>query len=354
MSSEQQPSPPPARHLAPESPLVGITLGDPNGLGPELLCRIFSTPPSGPARILIIGPEQSLRLHLKDQPPFWQSIEDPDQLSGLPPGTYLYSPPDLAGLPIHPGQATLAGGRAAGRSLDIACALLASGAMKALVTCPLNKAMLQEAGFAFAGHTEFLASRAGVAQDKVCMHFWGPDLRVSLVTTHPPLRAVPDLITVDRILGKLELTLDLMHAMDLHQPLAVCGLNPHAGEQGHIGDEEERVIVPAVAAARARGWNVIGPLAADTVFHRALLGDFSAVLAMYHDQGLAPFKLLHFHAGIQMTLGLPYIRTSPDHGTGYDLVGRNAASVSSLGNALAMATNLSTKHQDNHHAPTTA
>ncbi|GAB6060863.1 4-hydroxythreonine-4-phosphate dehydrogenase PdxA [Desulfonatronum parangueonense] len=326
---------------------VALTLGDSNGLGPELVCRLFNNSTSTSHRILIIGPEQALQHHLrtKSRLPFWHPLPDAQSISLQPPGIYLHSPPCLASLPVQPGLAATAGGKAAGESLEVACALLASHAVQALVTCPLNKAMLQQAGFDFAGHTEFLATRAGLTPDKVCMHFWGPELRVSLATTHPALRAVPEMITTELILHKLELTHKLIHSMDMRRPIAVCGLNPHAGEEGSIGDEEQHIIAPAVAEATARGWNVVGPLAADTVFHRARLGDFSAVLAMYHDQGLAPFKLLHFHAGIQMTLGLPYVRTSPDHGTGYDLVGRDAASPESLRNALTMALNLISTRQ---------
>ncbi|HDQ40690.1 MAG TPA: 4-hydroxythreonine-4-phosphate dehydrogenase PdxA [Desulfonatronum sp.] len=326
----------------PNASAVLLTLGDPNGLGPELVCRILPSLQTSSLSLVIIGPEQALQHHahvLGLQPP-WTRLTTMDGLAELPPGIFLFSRPEQAGFALDPGLATLQGGEAAGRSLDTACTLLQKGYARALVTCPLNKAMLQQAGFAFAGHTEFLAARAGLAPEKVCMHFWGPRLRVSLATTHPPLARVPRLISQEVILSKLELTLTLLRAMDHDKPVAVCGLNPHAGEEGKIGDEEIRIIAPAVAAAVAKGWNVVGPLAADTVFHRALQGEFSAVLAMYHDQGLGPFKLLHFHSGIQITLGLPYVRTSPDHGTGYDLVGKGTASVQSLKTALDMAIRL--------------
>lgn len=334
--------------MTPQSPapLVLLTLGDPNGLGPELACRFLSSVRNLPARLLIIGPEQALARQARTLgiPRFWEvpppgGVSAPDL--GLPArGIFLYAPPGLDGFAPTPGRATVQGGLAAGLSLESACSLLAQGVGRALVTCPLNKAMLQEAGFAFAGHTEFLAARAGMVPEEICMHFWGPRLRVSLATTHPPLRGVPGLITKRLILRKLELTLELMRIMGRKGPVAVCGLNPHAGESGRMGDEEERILAPAVLEAASRGWQVAGPLAADTVFHRARSGEFSAVLAMYHDQGLGPFKLLHFYTGIQITLGLPYVRTSPDHGTGYDLVGRGTASPQSLANALRMAVRL--------------
>lgn len=291
------------------------------------------------ASLLIVGPEQALLHHAGalGMRPFWRSVNCTAELNNLPPGVYHFSPPDFSWLRMAPGTAAISGGRAAAQALDAACSLLERGQARALVTCPLNKAMLQQAGFSFAGHTEFLAHRAGLAPESLCMHFWGPRLRVSLATTHPPLARVPALLTTDLILRKLELTLSFLRGKGLDRPVAVCGLNPHAGEQGRIGDEELRIISPAVDAARSRGWNVIGPLAADTLFYRALRGEFSAVLAMYHDQGLGPFKLIHFHAGIQVTLGLPFVRTSPDHGTGYALVGTGKASTQSLRAALRMA-----------------
>ncbi|TVQ97423.1 MAG: 4-hydroxythreonine-4-phosphate dehydrogenase PdxA [Desulfovibrionales bacterium] len=337
----------------PRRTVLALTLGDPNGLGPELICRIFQEglPASlADACVLIIGPEQALTYHqsVLGRPTFWQTLVDMDQLNQLdqlprrthrktPPGIYLYVPNGLESFQIQPGQTTVEGGFAAGKTLETACSLLQSTRVQALTTGPLNKAMLQLAGYDFAGHTEFLATKAGLSPEDVCMHFWGPRLRVSLATTHPPLRSVPELLSVEMILRKLELTLFAMHAEGRHEPVAVCGLNPHAGEAGHIGDEDQLIISPAVSQAVARGWNVVGPLAADTTFHRAVQGDFSAVLAMYHDQGLTAFKMLHFHDGVQITLGLPYVRTSPDHGTGYDLVGHGRASTQSLRNALDMA-----------------
>ncbi|WP_235185420.1 4-hydroxythreonine-4-phosphate dehydrogenase PdxA [Desulfonatronum thiodismutans] len=325
---------------------LGLTLGDPNGLGPELVSRVFrhGLPMSlAGTSVLIIGPEQALvhHQHASGGSVFWHRLSNldrlPEQVKVQPSNVQLYTPPELDSFQMQPGEATIAGGLAAGLALETACSLLQSGHVQALTTCPLNKATLQRAGFDFAGHTEFLAAKAGLGPNDVCMHFWGPRLRVSLATTHPPLRTVPGLITTELILRKLELTMAAMHAQNLRGPVAVCGLNPHAGEDGRIGDEDQRVIAPAVLQAAARGWNVVGPLAADTVFHRAAQGDFSAVLAMYHDQGLTAFKLLHFHDGVQITLGLPYVRTSPDHGTGYDLVGQGKASAQSLRNALDMA-----------------
>ena len=201
--------------------------------------------------------------------------------------------------------------------------------------------MFAEAGYEFSGHTEYLAVRSGTGEENICMHLGGPLLRVSLVTTHPRLRDVPEKVTRERILTCLRLTDDLLGKLEVRHPIAVCGLNPHAGEGGSIGSEEKDIILPAVEAARKEGIRVEGPLPGDTVFYFAAQGTFGAVLAMYHDQGLAPLKLLHFHEAVNVTLGLPFVRTSVDHGTGYDIVGTGRASLGSLKAALGLAARLS-------------
>jgi 4-hydroxythreonine-4-phosphate dehydrogenase len=301
-------------------------------------------------RVLLVGPVRPLSRELEriGAPDFFTRIEDPAEVSGLGAGVYAYQPPELSRLGFPLGEPTVEGGLAAGTSLDAAVTLLKSGVTQGLVTCPLNKAMLQQAGFHFAGHTEFLADRLGVGADGVCMHLCGHDpddpsatmLRVSLVTTHPPLRDVPKLITGERILRCLRLTAGFLDALGLSGPVAVCGLNPHAGESGRIGDEEIRTIIPALEDARSEGLDVAGPFPADTVFHFAAGGKYPAVLAMYHDQGLGPLKLLHFSRAVNVTLGLPVPRTSPDHGTGYDLVGTGQASTASFRAALDMTRRL--------------
>ncbi|KAF0233900.1 MAG: 4-hydroxythreonine-4-phosphate [Desulfovibrionaceae bacterium] len=324
-----------------------LTLGDPNGLGPELMCRWLASKPQISERLVILGPESSLAVHAGrtgiGAP--WTRLPHgalpPDAQSGL----FLMEPDGLQDFAPRPGQFSASGGMAAGLTLSLACDLLLgrdgqfgqSGQPQAIMTCPLNKAGLQEAGFDFPGHTEFLAERAGVGPDGVCMHLCGPKLRVSLVTTHPPLRQVPELVTASKILHCLRLTSGYVRALGLSGPVAVCGLNPHAGEFGRIGDEEARVIVPAIEQARSEGMAVAGPFPADTVFKRAYDGEFPAVLAMYHDQGLGPLKLVHFGEAVNVTLGLPFVRTSVDHGTGYDLVGRDTADMGSFLAALELA-----------------
>ncbi len=327
-----------------------LTLGDPNGLGPELLCRLLREHPVTveAAPLLIIGPEQPLRLHAARMatPMPWERLTAPEEILEKSHGMWLYQPPELQDFTATPGKASPLGGRAAGLSLDLACDLCLRGVAKGMVTLPLNKAMLMAAGFPFPGHTEFLAAKAGLADSDVCMHLCGPTLRVSLVTTHPPLRQVPELLRTPRILHCLELTHDFLMTLGLKRGrIAVCGLNPHAGEGGAIGNEEAAVITPAIEQAREAGMDVHGPLPGDTVFHAAAQGRYDAVLAMYHDQGLAPLKLLHFNEAVNVTLGLPFVRTSVDHGTGYDIVGKDTASCTSLINALNLARNLITAKQ---------
>jgi len=320
-----------------------ITLGDPNGLGPELVCRWLAARPTTHERFVVIGPESAL-VHHADRLQIgrpWTRLSPGDRaerpLSGLPTGVYLVEPDGLEAFSPAPEIFSTSGGLAAGLSLNLACDILLAGQADALVTCPLNKAGLKSAGFDFPGHTEFLADRAHVGPDQVCMNLCGPRLRVSLVTTHPPLKDVPGLVTQEKILRCLTLTAGFVKALGLSGPVGVCGLNPHAGESGTIGDEEERVIVPAIKQARKLGIDAAGPISGDTIFHRAWQGEFPAVLAMYHDQGLAPLKLVHFGEAVNVTLGLPFVRTSVDHGTGYGLVGKDTADITSFLAAMELA-----------------
>jgi len=327
------------------TPPILLTLGDANGIGPELACRLLTDAPHPGLRIGLIGLEAALRWHCGHLglAPFWAPLaaENPDALAAAAPGVYLLEPSRLAGLPVTPGKETPAGGLAAGQSLEYAVALLSRHLDWGLVTGPLSKAALNAAGFSFPGHTEFLAERTGVGRSGVCMHLCGPILRVSLVTTHPPLFKVPSLVTYDRVARCLALTWDYVRRLGVSdRPIAVCGLNPHAGEGGLLGHEDQEVVGPAIAAAVAKGVAAVGPLPADTVFYRAAQGEFSAILAMYHDQGLPALKLLHFRETVNVTLGLPFIRTSVGHGTAFELVGTGKALTSSLAAALDLAVRL--------------
>jgi len=322
--------------------VIIYTLGDPAGLGPELLFQMDISAILKDHSLLIVGPENILKHHARGfkRPQFWKRIEYPLEILKTAPGVYLIQPPELEGLKYQPGRGDSKGGFAAGSSLKTACNLMRKEDAQALVTGPLNKAFMLEAGFKFGGHTEFLADYFDVGTEKVCMHLCGELLRVSLVTTHPPLRLVPGLVTKEKIVRCLILTWSFVQKLGLEAPVAVCGLNPHAGERGRIGQEEQTVIEPAVNKAKAMGIDVQGPFPADTVFSRAYRGEFSAVLAMYHDQGLGPLKLVEFGNCVNITLGLPIIRTSVDHGTGYDLAGTGKASSGSLKRAFELALRL--------------
>ncbi|MDP2848765.1 MAG: 4-hydroxythreonine-4-phosphate dehydrogenase PdxA [Humidesulfovibrio sp.] len=343
------------------STILAVTLGDPCGLGPELVVRTLADAAQGydqrAEQLVLIGPLAPLVRALEGRPRFFEVLDASanlsEQLVAHGPGAYFVEPKGLAGLDYPPGEVAISGGLAAGRSLELAVRLAKAGVIQGLVTCPLNKASLQEAGFLFPGHTEFLAQGLGVGAANVTMHLCGPMpaatapgekpplvLRVSLVTTHPPLADVPRMVTREAILRAIKHTAAFVTRLGLSGPIGVCGLNPHAGESGRIGREDMEVVGPAVAEAKAAGLNVAGPIPADTLFHFAARGRYAAVVAMYHDQGLAPLKLLHFGEAVNVTLGLPIIRTSPDHGTGYDLVGTGKAKLTSFVAALDLARRL--------------
>jgi 4-hydroxythreonine-4-phosphate dehydrogenase len=215
------------------------------------------------------------------------------------------------------------------------------GDLAALATAPITKELLHRAGYSFTGQTELLANLSHTK--RFAMMLAGGPLRVALVTTHAPLRDVAKLITGRKIVEVIELSNQICRRLGVRRPrIAVAGLNPHAGEGGLLGDEERRIIGPAVKRAARRGIGVSGPHSADTLFYRAAHGEFDAVVAMYHDQGLAPFKLIAFDNGVNLTLGLPFIRTSPDHGTAPDIAGKGIARPDGMIAAINMAAQLAT------------
>ena len=217
-----------------------------------------------------------------------------------------------------------------------AARLCITGEAAAMATAPINKEALNRAGHKYPGHTELLAELTGTGD--FVMMLAGDRLRVTLVTIHEALKNVPQLVTFDKVLSTIRIThRDVDRYFRKNPRIAVLALNPHCGEGGLFGDEEERVIKPAVEAARREGINCVGPLSADTLFHFAVEGGYDAVVCMYHDQGLIPLKLLHFEDGVNVTLGLPIIRTSVDHGTAYDLAGSGKASDASMAAAIRMA-----------------
>jgi len=323
------------------SGMIGISLGDVTGVGPEVTLKALAAElPVDATRYLLIG-DAGVVQRVNDQLGLKLQIRP----LGEPATARIFiSNPLTDSLP----QDLVDGSPIAARA---AVAWLRDGAERclrqeidALVTAPVNKEAIVRAGHAFIGQTEFLSQLAGAS--RTAMMLLGHDererwLRVALVTTHVPIKQVPTHITPAKILLAIELAAQACHDLGLPRArIAVCGLNPHAGEGGQMGDEEQTIIGPTLLQAQRKNFNVVGPLSGDTVFYHALRGEFDAVVAMYHDQGLAPLKAVAFDTGINWTLGLPFIRTSPDHGTAYDIAGRGIANPSSMIAALRLAKQL--------------
>jgi 4-hydroxythreonine-4-phosphate dehydrogenase len=317
---------------------LAITLGDPSGIGPEVTLKALAAElPADDANYLVIG-DRALTLRLNARLQLGLNFEH-SRLRILDPSETPLPEP------IKPGAPEAA--KAAVAWLEAAAQLCLRREVAGVVTAPVNKEAINRAGIPFIGQTEFFTERAGV--NRTVMMLLGPDdrdrwLRVALATVHIALREVPVKLTPEKVLLAIERAAEACELLDLpRRRVAVCGLNPHAGEGGAFGDEEGRIIDPAVQQARADGLDVVGPLSGDTVFHHALHGAYDAVVAMYHDQGLAPLKLTAFDNGVNWTLGLPFIRTSPDHGTAYDLAGQGKASPSSMISAIRLAKQLAAK-----------
>ena len=317
-------------------PPVAITMGCPAGIGPEIVCKLFDQQAEGVDNSVVLGDSgllgqtaTGLGLSLKIVP--WHP-GNPIQKGTMP---VLQVGAELS-LPVQGGKPDGATGRAMGRYIEEAVRLVHNNDCCAVVTCPISKKSLQQAGYPFPGHTEMLAALTG--SNKVRMMMAGPRLRVVLVTIHVALNRVSGLLSEAAIIDCIRTTShSLKRDFGIARPrIAVAGLNPHAGEQGLFGDEEQRLIGPAIAQV-GEDAEITGPWPPDTVFHKAASGHFDAVVAMNHDQGLIPFKLLHFADGVNVTLGLPLVRTSVDHGTAYDIAGTGKADPSSLQAALAMA-----------------
>jgi len=303
-------------------PRLALTVGDPAGIGPEIVLRALASDERPHAEYVIYGPAAELRARA--------------QRFGLPlPKEEVV---DVACDPIVLGRVSAAAGRAAADAVLRAAADARAGRVDALVTAPLNKESLHAAGHPWPGHTEMLADAAGVSD--VAMMFVGGALRVALLTIHRSLRSVPDAITRDAVLRVGRLVHRELPRLGGRGPIAFCGVNPHAGEGGLFGDEESRVLAPALAVLRGEGIDVTGPLPADSVFVRAARGEFGAVVACYHDQGLIPVKLAAFGHAVNVTLGLPFVRTSVDHGTGFDIVEKGIAEEGSLLAAMKLAAEL--------------
>lgn len=321
-------------------PLIGITMGDPCGVGPEVTLRALSSPEVRQmADFAVFGSDAVLRRVAEafglGGVRWWrcETLTAPPAHGAIP---LVDAEPVLADLALR-GEPTAEGGRASGRWIEQAVRAALAGAIDAVVTAPINKEALRMGGYDWPGHTEMIAALCKVR--KPVMMMAGEGLRVALVTTHMAIADLPKCITRDAVLETIRVThKDLMRRFGLSAPrLAVCGLNPHAGEAARFGREEEREIGPAVEAARRDGMDCVGPVPADSAFLPARRRQCDAVVAMYHDQACIPVKMLAFETGVNITLGLPIVRTSPDHGTAYDIVRRGVAQGSSTAAAVRVA-----------------
>lgn len=315
---------------------LAVSLGDPAGVGPEVIAKCwdnrsgFDLPP-----FVAIGDPDSVAA-VWDGP--IELIEDPRDADaafdfGLP---VIAIAAAQAGLPGHP---TTAGAHCSLDSLEIAVGLARSGSAAAVVTGPVAKEQLYAIGFSHPGQTEFVAERCGVAPGNVAMMLAGPTLRTVPATTHLPLQAVAASLSAALVEARGRTVLrGLQRNFGIENPrLAVASLNPHAGEGGTLGREEIDIVEPAIAALRADGWRVSGPHPADTMFHPSARASYDAALCMYHDQALIPLKAIHFEDGVNITLGLPIVRTAPDHGTAFDIAGQDRADPRPMAAAIRMA-----------------
>ncbi len=330
-------------------PIIGITMGDPTGIGPEIIVKALSTEePFRACRPVVFGDREVLSRAIQIQS-LSTTLEAIDQIPRdgyLPRKIFFFSLSQLNVASLHFGQPDRACGEAMVRYIEEAVNRARNRELDAITTCPINKKAMNEAGYSFPGHTEFLAHLVGAPS--VAMMFLGPKWRVVLVTTHLPLKDVSGWISRDRILTILQLTDEGMkkYFEIPHPKLAVLGLNPHCGEGGLLGEEEEREILPAVAEAKLLGMDVEGPFPADSFFNISGRYAFDAVVSMYHDQGLIPIKMVDFKEAVNFTLGLPFIRTSVDHGTAYDIAGKGVADPTNLVKAILTAANLSKSNTD--------
>jgi 4-hydroxythreonine-4-phosphate dehydrogenase len=316
-------------------------MGDPAGVGPEIVIRaIASEAVQRLCAPLVIGDRSVMEeaLRLVDLPLRLRVIDSPGQSKPSPDVVELIDI-DAPG-EFDKGKPTAEGGRACAACIRKAVKLALDGKLDGIVTAPISKEALKMAGMKWPGHTEMLAELTGTAD--YAMVLTGGPLKVILVTIHTALKNVPALITRRNVLRTIRLASEACRMFGVAKPrIAVAGLNPHAGEAGIFGDEEIREILPAVEGARKEGIPVSGPFPPDTVFHRAYKGDFDMVVCMYHDQGLIPLKMIAFDRGVNVTVGLPLIRTSPDHGTAYDIAWQGVANPSSMIEAIRVASGMS-------------
>jgi len=332
-------------HKPPKSlPLIGITMGDPTGIGPEIIVKALSKKPLfRVCRPVVFGDQGVLwkTLHRLGTDATVEIFKEAPEEGYSPRKIFLLPLSHLTAPSLRFGKPDRACGQAMVRYIEEAARWVRNGKLDAMTTCPINKQAIHDAGYSFSGHTELLAHLAKASL--VAMMFAGSKWKVVLVTTHLPLHKVARWITKKRVFSIIRLTGEgLKKYFGIPRPrVAVLGLNPHAGEEGLLGIEEEKEIVPAIEKARSQGIKVEGPFPADSFFNLSGSSSFDAVVAMYHDQGLIPIKMFDFQHSVNFTLGLPFIRTSVGHGTAYDIAGKGLADPNNLINAILLASNLS-------------
>ncbi len=320
------------------NPPLALSWGDPAGVGPETVLRAFTTLPKGVRRSIVLHADpaymETLDRRLKTGVPMVLEREagiDDDllRIAPLPSRVRFDFDKDF-------GKEKKAFGAAAIASVEQAMEAVQRGEAAALVTAPINKASVNKAGYHVPGHTEFLAQKARV--NDVVMMLTGRELSVVVVTTHHRLVDIPKLITKEKIVTTLTIVDASLKRFGMKRPrLAVTGLNPHASDHGVFGDEEEKIIIPAIKTARKKGIDAVGPFPADTMFSPAMRKTYDCAVAMYHDQGLIPIKTLSFGATVNVTLGLPFLRVSVDHGTAFDIAGRGKADGGPMRHAIMTA-----------------
>ncbi|UCD34806.1 MAG: 4-hydroxythreonine-4-phosphate dehydrogenase PdxA [Nitrospiraceae bacterium] len=315
---------------------IAITMGDPGGIGPEVIVKAIAGGAGKHCVPLVIGDAELMKAacRLSKLP---LRVRPVSCAAEVQPGMGGINVIDVRSrLSSRQGVPTAAAGRAFIGYLDRAVELAVSGEVQGIVTAPISKESLKMAGYSWPGHTEFLAERTGTRE--CAMMFVSPRLKVILCTIHIPLRDVPRKINGQRVAQTIRLAKKGMDMLGISNPrIAVAGLNPHAGESGIMGKEEAEAIIPAVERARQDGLPVSGPFPPDVVFHKAWRGEYDIIVCMYHDQGLVPFKMVAFDRGVNVTVGLPVIRTSPDHGTAFDIAWENRADPSSMIEAIKLA-----------------
>src|ERR1700712_3720106 len=329
-------------------PTIAITMGEPAGIGPEVIVKALSDPVlRHKAKYIIYGMNELLHYaaDLAEFDVFWWRDQYNGRLRSYPHDVVVvdYDQYSMLGSAVR--TPSKMGGEASMRFCMDAIEAANKKIVDAVVTAPIAKESWKLAGHHFPGHTELFAQRTGARRYN--MMFTGGPLRVGLPPCHTPLNSLWGRLNIGAVFQPIELIHEtLVNWFDIPKPrIAVCGVNPHAGENGQFGDDEERIIAPAILMARDQGIDASGPYPPDTIFLKARDGHYDAVVAMYHDQGLIPVKLLAFDRAVNVTLGLPIIRTSPDHGTAFDIVGRNRANPGSMRAAIDMAINLAVKRQ---------